>query len=179
MTPLVKQTGDSQIVVSPPCTPGVRTKIEVGPGTEELEALNEQEQNGPGERRATSQIFVQSPTSGGLTGKAATVANLTAVGFVMMLTVFMYRDFSSTVKERDGLIREEMRLARDESKGRDVLIREEMKAGRDATSQTSSLLVVALQGVQTKTDAMVAAIAALTAEIRAARIGKVPAGPDD
>lgn len=57
-----------------------------------------------------TQVIMQ---AGGLSGKAATIANLSAVGFVMLLTFLMYSDFRSSVKDQNSYLREEMRTTRE------------------------------------------------------------------
>lgn len=60
------------------------------------------------------------PASGGLRGPWATMANLSAVVFVMGLAYLMYRDMSAAEKENRQMFRDEMRLQREaDSRGRE------------------------------------------------------------
>jgi hypothetical protein len=52
-------------------------------------------------------------TAGGLVGWPATVANMSAVGFVLVLVVLMYNDFRSSVKEERAVTRDEIRMNRE------------------------------------------------------------------
>lgn len=50
--------------------------------------------------------------SGGLTGRAARIANLSAVAFVLVLLSMMYVDFRSSVREERAALREELQYNR-------------------------------------------------------------------
>lgn len=160
----VPDSGEVKIEL-PKLVPGESSRIDVIPGTKECEVLTDTTKDPDpemAERRkhpAPLQVSVQQPSTGGLTGWPATVANMTAVAFVLLLTFMMYRDFVATTKERDSLIRDEMKLTR-----------EEMRASREADTRSNHLLTLSLQGLQTKMDSLAASNIALATEFRAARL---------
>lgn len=126
------------------------TRLQITPGTSVHEVLlsdvpHEADPPGsaepppPHERRRQQtpvNVQVQQPPSGGLTGTWASVANLSAVGAFLLLTFLMYRDFVANVRDRDQLIREEMRQTR----------------SSDQSSQAA--MIAALGGLTTKMDAL-------------------------
>lgn len=86
------------------------TSVDVTPGTHEHKVHVEEHAEPQEERRRTpSPVNVQvgQPPSGGLTGWAATIANMSAVAFVMVFMFIVYQDFRSNVKEDRASSREE------------------------------------------------------------------------
>lgn len=145
----------------PPKQPPTDTHVEVEPGTHEHTVTVEDVQREPERRRQQAPVAVnvqQPPNSGGLVGAWASVANLSAVGAFLLLTFLMYRDFVANVRERDTLIREEMRQTR----------------SSDQSSQAA--MVAALGALTTKMDAlaisnntMAASNASIISEFRVAQ----------
>jgi len=66
-----------------------------------------------GEHQQSPMSMQMRLNAGGLTGWPATVANMSAVGFVLVLVVLMYTDFRSSVKEERAVTREEIRMNRE------------------------------------------------------------------
>lgn len=141
--------------------------VDVEPGSKLHEVLvhdtdtsdNRSERRKP---QPTAQINVQ-PSAGGMTGWPATIANMSATGFVLVLCFLMYQDFRSTVKERDNLMREEMRGLRDE-------MRNESRLSRESNDKTVVNLTTALSTLSTKIDAMAISNAAVASELRTSRL---------
>lgn len=113
------------------------TQVTVEPGTHEHELTVQDVPHQERRRSQTAtQVNVSQPQSGGLNGPWASVANLTGVGVVFILVFLMYRDFTTTVRERDTLIREEMRQ------------------NRSSEQSSNAAIVAALSGLTTKMDAL-------------------------
>lgn len=91
------------------------------------------------------------PSNGGLSGWPATIMNMSAIGFALLLTWSMYWQFVETVKERD------------------VLIREEMRESREADTRNTQAITQALNGMERKLESVSQLNAALIMEMRAGR----------
>lgn len=159
--------------VTVPGKPGSESRVTVNPGSamhpvlasatkspmpdefedEHASEVPEAERH-PKRRRAnsTTTVTVQQPPSGGLTGRAATYANLSAVALIMVLVIMMYRDFTSTVRERDSIIREEMKL------------------GRETDTQNVRMMSNAIDGLKSQMSALALSNSAMAAEFRASRL---------
>lgn len=135
--------------------PPADTQIGVTPGTSEHDISIQDvphEDAGPMsepvERRKQQPqavVNVQQPTSAGLTGKWGSVANMSAVGFVLVLCFLMYKDGQANQKEFLNYAREESRTVRLEN-------------------QTSaSNTVAAITALATKIDGMISAATTLIA----------------
>lgn len=171
----VEQEKDSgQFKVTVPVPPGTKkpTRVGVDPKTatheilvdtgagsnsdnhDEPPPLHPHETEQPERRRQPmpTQVVVQQPPAGGLMGWPATIANLSAVGFVLLLSFIMYNDFRGSVKEQNGALREDM-------------IRASNTNDKNMQAITNSILTLS----QTNT-ALVTSNNALVAEVRAGRL---------
>ncbi len=132
---------------------GGSARVDVTPGTVEHEVMADYSDHPDPiieERRkhpAPTQITVQSPPSGGLSGWPATIANMSAIAFVMLLMFMMYRDFVSTIRDRDVLVREEMRTNRESGTA-------EARLGRESNASDAKLMAGAIASLTNSNNAM-------------------------
>lgn len=155
LVPIVTYIPDSHDVDVrlPTIKPGDSCRVDITPGTVEHDVMVdsctspdpiiEERRNHP----APTQINVQQPQSGGLSGWPAMVANMSAVAFVMVLMFMMYRDFVATIKDRDMLVREEMRMNRDATIA-------ESKLNRDSSAADVKLMTSAIASLTSSNNAM-------------------------
>lgn len=137
------------------------TRVQVEPGSRQHNVLVEENAEPlPEERRkAPAPVNVSVGPSGGLTGWAATIANLSAVAFVMIMMFFIYQDFKGNVKENQQLVREQQRSDREQSEKNNQAIVNAM------TQQTATLNSV-MHSMQAKFDAMALTNQALVNEMK-------------
>lgn len=89
----------------------------------------------------------QSPVSmnmrfnaGGLVGWPATIANMSAVGFVLVLVIMMYTDFRSSVKEEREITRDEIRRNRESNERANDAIVNALTIQSNAIQNQSSVI---------------------------------------
>src|SRR5690242_361127 len=102
-------------IVGENIVPHSKTNIEVTPGTSVHSVVVEESKDEhtveqpsiPERRKATAPVNVNLGQSvGGLTGLPATIANFSAVGFVMVMMYFIYQDFKTNVRDNQTTNRE-------------------------------------------------------------------------
>ena len=149
------------------------TKIQVQPGSKKHDIIVEENAEHPEpppvvERRKSAppvNVQVGSATNG-LVGWPATIANMSAVGFVLVLLLFMYRDFSTSVKEERAASREENRLIREQNDRANVAITDAINRQTTAMQMQSRTFDNTLASLQTKLDATILSTNALMVEFK-------------
>lgn len=163
----VEATAESGVIrltvpTQPPSSPPTATQTEVTPGTSVHEVLvtdapmppsGAPDDTGPERRRQQTpvQVQVQQPNAGGLTGWPAIVANMSAVGVLMMFLFWVYRDSQSNQREAFRQIQDDRRQDRS-----------------DVQSQTAAM-VAAIGQLTSSIGATNASNQAIASEFRAAR----------
>ena len=154
------------------------TKVEVTPGSQRHDILveeNVQENDDTTEpqserRKSGNPVNVQvGPSSGGLIGWPATLANMSAVGFVLVLLTIMYMDFRSSVKDERALMREDNRLTREAQAKTDAAMVAAIEKQTTAMTVQSASNTAALMAVQTKMETLAVSNQSLINEFKADR----------
>jgi hypothetical protein len=118
-------------------------------------------------KRPSNPVNVQvGPTTGGLIGLPATLANLSAVGFVLVLLTMMYMDFRSSVKEERAAMREENRLTREANNRTDSAMIAALEKQTSAIATQNASMNAALNAVQVKMDSLALLNQSLISEMK-------------
>lgn len=170
--PKIQKMDSGEVQVTLPTKPEGTTTVEVTPdGSREHEVSAEVNPEPPVERRrnpAPMSVNVNPPlNSGGLTGVWATVANLSAVGFVFFVFLWVYKDMTTQVKDSFSLIREESKLHRELMAESIKNVRDEMRMSREVDSKNATAFALAAHSLETKFDANNAAMVAAVSELKA------------
>lgn len=110
-----------------------------------------------------TQVIMQGGNnSGGLSGKAATIANMSAVAFVMLMMFMIYSDFRTNVREQNAATRDEMRTTREANE-------RNMGNLNTALNNVSATNITVISELRSSRVAMEAAHKSLLAELFAPR----------
>lgn len=131
------------------------TQVQVDPGTQEHEVLVEdvphEEMPERRRRQPPVNVQVQQPNAGGLLGPWATLANLSAVGVVIVFLFWVYRDSQSNQKEFLQQVREDRLQDRLDNKSADSA----MVAALSSLSVKMDAIAASNQAMATSNNAMI------------------------